>query len=199
MTSVFAFAKTVAFPDRTEMASNMSDCPIAESASPTRVHLALGGNIGDRAANLAAAIARLGAAVRIDQTSAVYETAPMYVTDQPAFLNMAVSGMTTLAPPALLAFVKEIEAALGREQGGLRFGPRPIDIDILLYGEVTMADPTLEIPHPRIAERAFVLCPLADVAAAVTHPTLGRTIAALLVEVPGRDTVLRIAESLDRL
>lgn len=177
----------------------MSDRPTAETASPTSVHLALGGNIGDRAANLSEAIARLGAAVRIDRTSAVYETAPMYVTDQPAFLNMAVSGVTTLAPLALLAFVKEIEAALGRERGGLRFGPRPIDIDILLYGGVTMADPILEIPHPRIAERAFVLCPLADVAADVAHPLLGRTIADLLTEVPGRDTVLRIAEALDSL
>lgn len=163
---------------------------------PVTVHLALGGNLGNRAANLADAIARLAGAVRIDAQSALYETAPMYVTDQPAFLNMAVRGTTRLSPQALLRFVKGIEAELGRGTGGLRFGPRPIDIDILLYANAEVADPDLEIPHPRIAERAFVLCPLADIAAELVHPTLGATVAALRDAVPGRDTVVRIAERL---
>ncbi|PWC34792.1 2-amino-4-hydroxy-6-hydroxymethyldihydropteridine pyrophosphokinase [Azospirillum sp. TSO35-2] len=158
--------------------------------------MALGGNLGDRAANLAEAIRRLGDAVRIDALSAVYETAPMYVTEQPAFLNMAVRGTTTLEPRPLLRALKEIEATLGRESGGLRFGPRPIDIDILLYGDRVVADPDLEIPHPRMAERAFVLCPLADIAADLHHPLLGASIAALRDAVPGRDTVVRIAEAL---
>ncbi len=162
----------------------------------TTVHLALGSNLGDRAANLAAALERIGTAVRIDRASAVYETAPMYVTDQPAFLNMAVRGTTALAPGDLLRFVKGIEATIGRKEGGERFGPRPIDIDILLYGSLIVAEPDLEIPHPRIAERAFVLCPLADIDAGLPHPVLGRSIADLLAAVPGRDTVLRIAEGL---
>ncbi len=171
--------------------------PTASTATPpVRVHLALGGNIGDRKANLRAALDRLAAGVGIDRQSAVYETAPMYVTDQPAFLNMAVSGLTTLAPMDLLAFLKDIESDLGRDLAGLRFGPRPIDIDILLYDGVTMADQTLEIPHPRMAERAFVLCPLADIAADAVHPVLGRSIGALVAEVPGRDTVMRVAETL---
>ena len=166
------------------------------SASAVTVHLALGGNLGDRAANLAEAIRRLGEAMDIDTQSALYETAPMYVTDQPAFLNMAVRGTTRLGPTELLRFLKEIEASLGRDLGGLRFGPRPIDIDILLYADRVVAEPDLEIPHPRMAERAFVLCPLADIAADTIHPVLNRRIDALRDEVPGRETVLRIADAL---
>lgn len=162
----------------------------------TIVHLALGSNLGDRAANLAAAIERIGAAVDLDRVSALYETAPMYVTDQPAFLNMAVRGTTTLPPGELLGFVKGIEATIGRGKGGERFGPRPIDIDILFYGSLVMAAPDLEIPHPRIPERAFVLCPLADIAADLRHPALDLSMAELLATVPGQDTVLRIAEGL---
>lgn len=165
-------------------------------ASAVTVYLALGGNMGDRAANLAEAIRRLGGAVEIDAQSALYETAPMYVTDQPAFLNMAVRGTTRLGPVALLRFLKDIETTLGRDLGGLRFGPRPIDIDILLYADRTVTEPDLEIPHPRMVERAFVLCPLADVAPGVVHPVLNRRIDALRDEVPGRETVVRIAETL---
>ncbi|BAI73967.1 2-amino-4-hydroxy-6-hydroxymethyldihydropteridine pyrophosphokinase (plasmid) [Azospirillum sp. B510] len=160
------------------------------------MHLALGGNMGDRAANLAEAIRRLGEAVEIDARSALYETAAMYVTDQPAFLNMAVRGTTRLKPAALLRFLKRIETTLGRDLGGLRFGPRPIDIDILLYADRVVAEPDLEIPHPRMAERAFVLCPLADIAADLVHPVLNRRIATLRDEVPGLETVVRIAEAL---
>lgn len=166
------------------------------TTSAATVYLALGGNIGDRAANLAEAIRRLGGAVRIDAQSALYETAPMYVTDQPAFLNMAVRGTTELEPAALLRVLKEIEASLGRDLGGLRFGPRPIDLDILLYADRVVAEPDLEIPHPRMAERAFVLCPLADVAADIVHPLLNRRIDALCAEVPGLETVVRIADAL---
>lgn len=170
--------------------------PPSPAASAVTVYLALGGNMGDRAANLAEAIRRLGAAVEIDAQSALYETAPMYVTDQPAFLNMAVRGTTRLGPLELLRFLKEIEATLGRDLGGLRFGPRPIDVDILLYADRVVTEPDLEIPHPRMAERAFVLCPLADIAAEIVHPVLNRRIDALRDEVPGRETVVRIAETL---
>ncbi len=162
----------------------------------TTVYLALGSNLGDRAANLAAALRHLEPKVRIDRHSRVYETAPMYVTDQPAFLNMAVRGETELAPWEMLGFVKEIEAELGRRQGGLRFGPRPIDIDILLYGALVMYAPELEIPHPRLSERAFVLCPLADIAATVRHPALGRTFGELLAAVPGKDTVVPLPDDI---
>lgn len=163
----------------------------------TTVHLALGSNLGDRSANLAAAIGQLAPAVQVVRTSAVYETAPMYVTDQPAFLNMVVEGRTTLPPWELLRFVKRIESALGRTDGGERFGPRLIDVDILLYGLLVMHAPELEIPHPRLPERAFVLCPLADVAPGLRHPALSRTVAELLAAVPGKDTVVRLADRLE--
>lgn len=164
----------------------------SNGSAMTTVYLALGSNLGDRAANLAAAQRRLAPQVRVTLASPVYETDPMYVTDQPAFLNMALCGQTALGPWELLRHVKAIEAEMGRDlDGGLRFGPRPIDIDILLYGELVMYAPELEIPHPRIAERAFVLAPLADIAGGLQHPAIGRSVDDLLATVAGRDTVVR--------
>ena len=166
----------------------------SNDSTMTTVHLALGSNLGDRAANLAAAQHRLSPQVRVTLASPVYETAPMYVTDQPAFLNMVLRGQTTLGPWELLRVIKGIEAEMGRDlEGGLRYGPRPIDIDILLYGELVMQAPELEIPHPRIAERAFVLAPLADIAGDLRHPAIARSVNDLLAAVPGRDTVVRTA------
>lgn len=165
----------------------------------TIVHLALGSNLGDRGANLEVAIHALAARVWIDDLSAVYETAPMYVTDQPAFLNMAIRGRTDLAPIDLLRFVKRVEASLGRAGDGQRFGPRPIDVDILLYGDSQVALPELEIPHPRLAERAFVLRPLADLGPQLRHPVLDRSVEELLAAVPGKDTVRLHAARLDGL
>jgi 2-amino-4-hydroxy-6-hydroxymethyldihydropteridine diphosphokinase len=155
------------------------------------VHLALGSNLGDRAAHLRAAVEALAPAVTVTALSPVYETAPMYVTDQPPFYNMALAGTTALAPLVLLRFVKELEARLGRENG-CRFGPRNIDIDILFHDALVVAAPDLEVPHPRLAERAFVLCPLADIAAGLRHPVLGRTVGELCAAVAGRDTVRRV-------
>lgn len=149
------------------------------------VYLALGSNMGDRAAYLRAAIERLQPGVRIATLSPVYETAPMYVTDQPAFLNMVIKGETALPPPDLLALAKRVEADLGRKDGGPRFGPRPIDVDILFYGNLCLHTPDLEIPHPRLTERAFVLRPLVDMGAGKkVHPGLGLTMDELLRQLP---------------
>jgi 2-amino-4-hydroxy-6-hydroxymethyldihydropteridine diphosphokinase len=128
----------------------------------TRVAIALGSNLGDRLGNLRAAIAALEAAgIAVVRRSFAWETPPV-PADQPPFLNAAVLAETDLPPAALLAELKTIEHALGRRPGR-RWGPRPIDLDILFYGELRLEAPELTIPHPRIAERAFVLAPLAEI------------------------------------
>lgn len=150
------------------------------------VFIALGGNQGDRAALLREALARMAAFVSVSKRSAVYETAPKYVTDQPAFLNMAVAGATDLAPHDLLAALKDIEASLGRV-AGMRNGPRPIDLDILFYDDLRIETPDLTVPHPRIGERRFVLQPMSDIAPDLRHPATGMTIAGMLCALPPDD------------
>ena len=158
------------------------------------VFLALGANLGDREAMLERALEGLADAVTLTARSRIYETAPMYVTDQPAFLNMAVRGRTQLAPLPLLRRLKALEQALGR-QPGLRNGPRLIDLDILYYGERLLDLPDLSIPHPRLAERAFVLHPLADIAPDWRDPRTGLTVAEMRrrVDAGGQDAVRPVA------
>ncbi|WP_096702074.1 2-amino-4-hydroxy-6-hydroxymethyldihydropteridine diphosphokinase [Magnetospirillum sp. 15-1] len=157
----------------------------------TLVHLGLGTNLGDRPANLRAALAALAAIGTVTARSDVWETAPLYVTDQPAFLNMAVALETGLAPLELLASLKAMEDELGRV-ASVRYGPRLIDLDILLYGDVVMEGEILTLPHARLHERHFALAPLAEVAGAVRHPVLAVTIAGLLERLPEADDVRRL-------
>jgi len=145
------------------------------------VLLALGSNLGRREDHLRGALAALVERLEITAASPVYETAPMYVAAQPRFLNMVVRGETEMPAEALLAWLKSLEAGLGRT-ASVRFGPRAIDVDILFYGREVVATPTLTIPHPRLAERAFVLRPLADVAPAWVHPVTGRRVDEMLAE-----------------
>ena len=127
---------------------------------------ALGSNLGDRAQNLAVAReALVQGPVEISASSSIYETEPWGPKPQGPYLNQVVRGTTQLAPSVLLTRLLEIEQSLGRERDGTaRYGPRKIDLDILLYGDVVLLEPELQIPHPRMLERAFVLVPLAEIA-----------------------------------
>ncbi len=146
----------------------------------TRVYLGLGSNLGDRYGHLIEALARLGSCVAIDAISSIYETEPWGYTDQPLFLNAVCGGEIDLSPLELLDAVKTIETELGREPT-FRYGPRAIDIDILLYGDVVIDQANISIPHAHLHERDFVLAPLSEIAPEAVHPKFGKTIEALSV------------------
>ena len=145
------------------------------------IFLSLGSNLGDREANLSAALQGLDPAVRILERSAVYETPPWGYQQQPVFLNQVVKAETDLSPMDLLHTIKALEAEMGREHT-VRFGPRLIDIDILFYDALIIEQPNLTIPHPRLQGRAFVLVPLSDLAPGLRHPVLDKTVREMLNE-----------------
>ena len=150
------------------------------------VYLSLGSNVGGREANLEAALARLPAPdLRVLRASPVYETEPVGYTAQGWFLNLVVEAETTLSPARLLSRIGKIERALGRVRTVAK-GPRTIDIDILLYGNAVVRTAALEIPHPRMAERRFVLAPLADLAPDLRHPVTRRTVREMLDAAPAQ-------------
>jgi 2-amino-4-hydroxy-6-hydroxymethyldihydropteridine diphosphokinase len=143
-------------------------------------YIGLGSNLGDRAENLRQAIVRLAAPdLRVARESSVYETEPRDVLDQPWFLNQVVEIETSLFPRQLLLRVLKIERDLGRQRIAGK-GPRTIDLDILLYGRAVVAAPDLEIPHPRMPERRFVLEPLAELSPDLRHPVTRRKMVELL-------------------
>ena len=143
------------------------------------IYLGLGSNLGDRKQNLAQALDMLAQKVKMEQVSSVYETEPVGYEQQPLFLNAACLISTDLTPEELLNLAKEVESKLGRVPG-FPNAPRPIDIDILFYDDMVVKSESLTIPHPRLAERAFVLVPLAEIAPAKVHPESGRTVGELL-------------------
>ena len=153
------------------------------------IYLALGANLGDRGASLRNAVERLRDTVAVERMSSVYETEPAYLLDQPRFMNMALRGHTALMPHALLGFLKRIEHDMGRTAGP-RYGPRAIDLDILLYDSLALTTADLTIPHPRMAERPFVLAPLAEIAPDLVPPGWERSIGALAAVVRGNGDVL---------
>lgn len=147
-----------------------------------RVFIGIGSNEGDRLHNVSEAIRLLGASegIRVAQMATIIETEPIGGPPQGPFLNTVVEIDTPLSPHALLAVLKDIERRLGRVPSAERWGPRPIDLDILLYGDLILQEPALTIPHPRLHERLFVLEPLAQLAPDQLHPTLQQPISALL-------------------
>jgi len=151
----------------------------------TIAYIGLGANLGDRRATIEEALRRLDAepGIRVAATSTLRETAPVGFLDQPAFLNGAAALETTLDPRDLLDRLLAVERALGRERTGPRFGPRTIDLDLLLHGGETVDEPGLTVPHPRLPERRFALEPLVELDPGLTLPD-GRLAAAILGTLP---------------
>ena len=153
-------------------------------------YLGLGSNLGDREGRLRHALQLLpGEDVAIAQCSSIYETEPWGGVEQPRFLNLVCRVETPLTPEALLAAVKRVEERVGRTPRAERYGPREIDIDLLLQGGRVVSEQGLEVPHPRLAERVFVLVPLVEMASELRHPSLGVTMQELLARLPDQGGV----------
>jgi 2-amino-4-hydroxy-6-hydroxymethyldihydropteridine diphosphokinase len=162
--------------------------PLEVTGSTRPVAIGLGANLGDRLASLQNAAIALTDLLIEPSFSRVYETDPLHLTDQPPFLNACATGLTDRSPQALLAALHEIERAGGRQARRVRYGPRVIDLDVLLFDDLEMDTEDLTIPHPGLHERAFALVPLAELAPNWQHSGLGRSVAELADSV-GREGI----------
>ena len=164
----------------------------APHSSPKRVFLSLGSNLGDRRALIRSGLKMLaGAGVKVLQVSSLYRTEPVDLRSQPWFINCAAEVETKLSPRELLRVLKSTERALGRRRSTPK-GPRPIDIDILLYENVVVRSPALAIPHARMRDRRFVLVPLREIAPRLLHPATGQTVSAMVRETADASKVVRL-------
>jgi 2-amino-4-hydroxy-6-hydroxymethyldihydropteridine diphosphokinase len=162
-----------------------------------RIYLSLGSNMGDRAKNIARALEAFPAhGVKVMRESSLYETEPVEMTEQGWFLNSVVEAETDLQPEELMAALLAIEREMGRERRVPK-GPRVIDLDVLLYGSDVVHTMGVEIPHPRMARRRFVLAPLAEIAPEVRHPVLQKTAAELLASVKDDSEVCKVRREED--
>ncbi|MBP6943480.1 MAG: 2-amino-4-hydroxy-6-hydroxymethyldihydropteridine diphosphokinase [Candidatus Omnitrophica bacterium] len=155
---------------------------------PVIAFIALGSNLGDRRANIMKAIELLKSAgkVEIMKVSSLHETEPEGGPPQGKFLDGAAEIRTELSPHELLAHLKQVEQETGRRPSGVRWGPREIDLDILLYGDLTVNDPDLTIPHPLLHLRAFMAGPLAEIAPGAFHPVIRKTASGIFEGLSGK-------------
>jgi len=165
-------------------------------SEPVTAYLGLGSNLGSRENNLSRALALLAAKVNLEAVSSIYETEPVGYEEQPLFLNLVCRIATVLSPEELLRLAKEIEVGMGRVASFVN-APRPIDIDILVYGNRSIETQELTVPHPRLKDRAFVLVPLAEIAPDLVVPGLRKSIARLAVEVEGLEGVRKYKGGFD--
>ncbi len=165
-------------------------------SEPAVAYLGLGSNLGDREDNLARALSLLAEKVDLQAVSSIYETDPVGYKEQPLFLNMVCRIATGLSPADLLQLAKEIEVGMGRAASFVN-APRPIDIDVLVYGNMILETQELTVPHPRLKERAFVLVPLAEIAPDLVVPGLQEGIVQLAAAVEGLDGVRKYKGGFD--